>query len=140
MKEYRNFILLLLLFSLLFSAVLYFFIPALPEKFRYDEWWKVILFFMTATSAFHFGLLRSTQKRAASITIYYMASTTAKLLLYVGIMIVYSLLHKEKAAAFIATFFIAYFFYTIFEVGVLYKKFSVPVKKDPPEMQLPRNS
>jgi len=131
MREYRNFIIWLVIFSLLLSVVFYFFIPSLPAKYRYDEWWKVIVFFVFTTAAFHYGLIKSTQKRANSVTVYYMASTTIKLLLYLGIMIGYSLLHKEKAAGFIAAFFMVYFFYTVFEVGILYRKFSVPASKDP---------
>ena len=132
MNEFLKFSSWLILFSLLLSGVMYFFIPSLPEKFRYDEWWKIMCFFIITTATFHFGLLRSTKKRAASITIYYMASTTLKLLLYAGIILGYALLHKERAAAFIVSFFLMYFLFTVFEVSILYKKFSTPAIKETP--------
>lgn len=131
MREFERFVLYLLTFSLLLCVVLFFFIPSLPDKFRFDEWWKIIVFFFIITSAFHYGLLKSTSKRPNAITIYYMATTTIKLLLYVGIIIGYSLMHKDKSAGFIVSFFIMYFFYTAFEVSILYKKFSTPGIKKP---------
>jgi len=131
MQEYSKFTLWLGIFSILVAAVLYFFIPSLPARFIYDGWWKILLFFTGVTAAFHYGLLISTKKRPASVTIYYMASTTIKLLLFAGIMVTYSMLNKDRAAGFIVAFFLMYFFYTVFEVSILYRKFSTPVKKDP---------
>lgn len=124
MRELERFVLFLLCFSLFVSVVLFFFIPALPNKLRFDEWWKIITFFFFTTIIFHYGLLKSTEKRPAAVTIYYLATTTIKLLLYIGIIIGYALLNREKAAGFVLTFFMLYFFYTVFEVGILYKKFS----------------
>jgi len=129
MREYVRFLVLLLVFSVIFASILYFFIPSLPPKFRYDDWWKIMAFFTLTTAAFHLGLLKSVQKRPAAVTIYYMAVTTIKLLLYAGIMIAYSMLNKAQAPAFIVSFFLMYFVFTVFEVGVLYKKFSTPVDK-----------
>ncbi len=124
MRDLFKFGFLLLIFSLFVYGVLYFFIPSLPWKYRYDNWWKLQLFFTGITFIFHFGLLMSAGRRPQSITLYYMAGTTLKLLLFAGIIIAYTMLHRESAKGFIIVFFIQYVFYTIFEVGVLYKKFS----------------
>lgn len=124
MRDLFKFGFLLLIFSLFVYGVFYFFSPALPVKFRYESWWKLQLFFTVITFIFHFGLLMSAGRRPQSITLYYMAGTTLKLLLFAGIIIAYTMLHRESAKGFIIAFFILYVFYTIFEVGVLYKKFS----------------
>lgn len=64
-----------------------------------------------------------------------MAGTTFKLLLFAGIIIAYTLKNQGSAKGFIVAFFLMYIFYTVFEVGVLYKKFSskTPVKTSPDE-------
>jgi hypothetical protein len=126
MHEFLKFLLRITVFSALLSIILFFLIPALPPKFQLNTWWIMICFFFLITSLFHFGLLRSIKKRPASITIYYMAGTTFKLLLYIAIMLIYGSLHKETAMVFVLTFFMLYFLYTIFEVALLYKKFSQP--------------
>lgn len=130
MREFLKFCLQLVLFSFLLSAAIYFFLPSVPVKFRYESWWKISVFFTIVTALFHFGLLKSTGRRPASVTMFYMGATTFRLLLYAGIMIGYSLTHKNGAMPFILHFFLMYFLYTIFEVGTLYKKFSSTGKKN----------
>lgn len=126
MHGFPKFLFLLAIVSVAFAIILFFFIPGLPEKFRFEEWWKILVFFILTTTVFHFGLIRSTVKKPASMAIYYLATSTFKLLLYLGVIIGYALLHKERAPAFISTFFLMYVVYTIFEVGILYKKFRTP--------------
>jgi hypothetical protein len=78
--------------------------------------WQIYLYFTILTILFHYGIVMSTRSRPQVFVRYYMAATTIKLLLNLGIIVVYSVLHRDMAVRFIITFMIMYFIFSIFEM------------------------
>ena len=119
-----RFISKLLLFSGFIALGYYFVNPALPEKFRFEMVWMLQLFMMLVTFLFHVGLMRAGAKSDAAFIRFFMGATGIKLFLFMVVLIGYALFNKATAVAFIANFFILYLLYTVFEVAMVYKKFS----------------
>ena len=85
--------------------------------------WTIFLYFVMLTLFFHFGLLRASAGRPQAFVRFYMASTTIKLLLHIGVILLYCLFHREDAVRFIITFLVMYILFTTFEVTVVWKQF-----------------
>lgn len=78
--------------------------------------WQILAYFSVLSFSFHYGLVKSSTGRPQNFIRYYMAATTFKLLIHLGVILVYSMTHKEKAIPFIISFMIAYALFTTFEV------------------------
>jgi len=86
--------------------------PALPSLF----------FFFIATSLLSFYyLLQSVGKRFIKFVNTFLLTIIIKLFLYVGVMIVYVLINRKDAVAFMLGFFVLYLFYSIFEAVCIIK-------------------
>ena len=88
--------------------------------------WAIYFYFVVVTVLFHFGLLRSSEGRPQVFVRYYIGTTTFKLMLHLGILVLYSLFNKPDAMRFIFTFMIFYFLFTVFEVMLVWRKFRTP--------------
>lgn len=88
--------------------------------------WAIYFYFVVVTVLFHFGLLRSSEGRPQIFVRYYIGTTTFKLMLHLGILVLYSLFNKPDAMRFIFTFMIFYFLFTAFEVMLVWRKFRTP--------------
>ncbi|HNQ12141.1 MAG TPA: hypothetical protein PKH65_08720 [Bacteroidia bacterium] len=117
MKSYLIKWTLFTLFCLLFFIPVQNFLPA--ELQMKNAWW-VALLFAFITLAFHYGLMKARQRSGSYFVKFYMGVSALKLMLLLLIIIVYSLLNRANAASFIAHFFSAYMFYTVFEVWQSY--------------------
>jgi hypothetical protein len=82
--------------------------------------WMIYIYFIVITILFHFGIVKTTQSRPQVFIRYYMGATTIKLLLHLGIIVFYSMMHKESASRFIITFMIMYLLFTVFEVAAVW--------------------
>jgi uncharacterized membrane protein YkgB len=89
-----------------------FFSPALPF---------LILFFMGMTIFVYTMLVKTFETRFARFVSFFMIATAGKLLICITVVIIYVLLNKQDALPFLASFFILYILYTIFEVTALLK-------------------
>lgn len=85
--------------------------------------WTLLFYFLFVTLIFHFGLVHASKGRPQAFVRYYMASTTFKLLLHMGIILIYALFNKTDAVRFISSFLIFYIIFTAFEVAVAWKQF-----------------
>ena len=83
--------------------------------------WMIFIYFCVLSVAFHYGLVKSTESRPQVFVRYYMATTTIKLFLNLGILVIYSVLNKNSAIPFIISFMIFYFLFTVFEVAFTWK-------------------
>ena len=83
--------------------------------------WLIYFYFSILTFLFHYGIVRTTQLRPQVFVRYYMGATTFKLLLHLGIIIIYSIFHREMAVHFIITFMIMYLLFTAFEVMAVWR-------------------
>ncbi|MBK6446727.1 MAG: hypothetical protein IPG90_16135 [Bacteroidetes bacterium] len=88
--------------------------------------WAIYFYFVILTVLFHVGLLRSAKGRPQVFVRYYIGTTTLKLMLHLGILVLYVLFNKPDAMHFIVTFMIFYFLFTTFEVVLVWKKFRTP--------------
>lgn len=109
-----------LLFSVIIAGIIVFINQNTVSQIQKLRW-MLYAYFSIITLLFHFGITKATQSRPQVFVRYYMGSTTLKLLLNLGIIVVYAMLHKDLAVNFIITFMIFYFLYTIFEVIFVWK-------------------
>jgi hypothetical protein len=123
MKQ-ANFFTGIIIFSILLYAGIFFLQPVLPAKAAFGNFIFIQLFILAVTMGFHLGLIRSGEKSNSGFVRFFMGATSAKLLLYMMVMVGYALFNKETAFGFILHFFIFYLLYTIFEVAMVYRKFS----------------
>lgn len=86
--------------------------PALPFLFP---------FFIASSLISYSFLLKSMKKKFIRFVNAFLLTTTIKLFLYISVMIVYVLMHRNDAFMFILSFFILYLFYTVFEVTFILK-------------------
>ena len=93
-------------------------------KFNSEEYkisWMIYIYFSILTFLFHYGIVRTTRLRPQVFVRYYMGATTLKLVLHLGIIIIYSIFHREMAVHFIITFMIMYLLFTVFEVMAVWR-------------------
>lgn len=84
--------------------------------------WQILAYFSVISFGFHYGLVRSSVGRPQNFIRYYMAATTLKLFVHLGVILVYALTHKSKAIPFIISFMVAYAVFTAFEVVMAMKQ------------------
>lgn len=93
--------------------------PALPY----------ILVFHTAASLLSYLFIQKKTKNSEQRFInVYLANTTIKLIVYLGVLFSYALIYLHDAVNFIISFFILYVIFTIFEVYHLAKKRKEPIR------------
>ena len=122
-NEYSAFLTRLLLYTLIIWAAYMLVRQSIPERFYFENVLFLVVFFFLTTALFHYGLLSSAKSSSRNLITYYMLSTALKLLLYVGIIVGYTLLMPGKTVPFISNFFVLYVFYTVFEVAKVYRYF-----------------
>jgi len=97
------------------------FSPALPFLF---------FFFMAASLLSYYFMLKSLNSKFSKFVNTFLLITIVKLLLYVSVLIIYVLINRLDAVAFMLNFFILYLCYTIFEVVYILRYTGNP-SKDP---------
>jgi len=113
---YSAFLVRLTLLAILTWAAYMLFRGEIPEQFAYRHTEFLLLFFYAVTAVFHFGLLRSEQRGNRNIIHYYMLSTVLKLLLFIAIIMGYSMAYRQENIPFVLHFFGCYVVFTVFEV------------------------
>ena len=121
LKKFFQFLIYLLLFSLILFVAWELLHVYLPENLQYSGIKNILLFYTFLTAAFHFGALRSNNKSNAGFMRFYVAATTFKLLILMGIMVAYAIINPVIAIPFVVYFFAAYLLYTAFETTIIYK-------------------
>ncbi len=122
MKEtFQKFIKNLVIFTLIIAAIQYLVSMQIDPKWISSSWPFVILFFLAFTILMHRYLLKSTEGNPKKFVFAFLMITTVKILLYLGVILVYVLLNRVDAVAFIIIFFVNYFLFTGFELSVIMK-------------------
>ncbi len=89
---------------------------SIPDKYLSPAIPGIIIFFLLLTiSVFYFQIKVSLQKTSKMVN-FFMIATALRLLLFLVVVISYSLLNKGDAANFIISFFIIYLAFSVFEV------------------------
>lgn len=87
--------------------------PALPY---------LLMFFTAATLLSFYFLDRKSKVSASGFVTAFMANSAIRLLLYLGVIVIYALTHRADSVNFIISFFILYLIFTAFEVSFFLKK------------------
>ncbi|MFM2135904.1 MAG: hypothetical protein RL021_1304 [Bacteroidota bacterium] len=114
--------LLLSVFTFLVAAVFTSFAGFFPAFF--DVTYRSALggYFFSLSFLFHLGLVRSTAGRPAAFIRFYMAATTFKLFIHLGILVFFALFNKEQLVPFALSFLLHYLFFTAFEVFTAFRQ------------------
>lgn len=95
------------------TTILYF---LLPPNWISPSVPYLFVFFFACTMISFVILNRALKNRFGRFVSVFMLTTAGKLFLFIGVMIVYSLLNKHDAVPFLLDFFILYLIFTVFEV------------------------
>jgi len=114
--KYIDFLKKLLIFTVILAVAGYFLTYVLPENFISPTLPILFVFFFCATGIVHYILLRISFKRPNRFINYFMLLTFGKLLFYLTIILIYALVKRDDAVAFILSFAALYLFFTAFEV------------------------
>jgi hypothetical protein len=114
--KYIDFLKKLLIYSLILGTIMAVAAYYLPARFISPALPFLFIFFFSVTLIVHLILLNVTQKKSGGFVNLFMLLTFGKLLFFLTIILVYSLLNRSDAVRFIISFFILYIFYTAFEV------------------------
>jgi len=114
--KYINFLKRLTIYTVILAILGYFLNHYLPEKFISPTLPALFVFFFSTTGIVHYILLRISIKKPNRFVNYFMLLTFGKLLFYLSIILVYALVKREDAVAFLLTFAAMYLFYTAFEI------------------------
>jgi hypothetical protein len=114
--KYIDFLKKLLIYSLILGTIMALAAYYLPARFISPALPFLFIFFFSVTLIVHLILLNVTQKKSGGFVNLFMLLTFGKLLFFLTIILVYSLLNRSDAVRFIISFFILYIFYTAFEV------------------------
>ncbi|MCF8303835.1 MAG: hypothetical protein K9I94_11215 [Bacteroidales bacterium] len=115
-KEVVTFIIRLAIFTIVLALVAFTVIYFIPEQYVSPTIPFQFLFFAAATLLFHLFLVKAKSKKNSQFSRNFMLVTFMKLMLYLLVIVGYSLINQNDAVAFIISFFILYLFYTAFEV------------------------
>jgi hypothetical protein len=85
--------------------------------------WGMIGYFAILTLAFHAGLTAASKGKPQVFIRYYMGATSFKLFIHLGVILVFAFTNKALAVPFIVSFLIYYFFFTVFDVGMSWRRF-----------------
>lgn len=125
-QEFKVFLNRIVIFTIIVAVLEFILSTQMPTPYVSNSWPVIILFFFAFTVLMHRYLLRSTEGRPQKFIFSFMMITTIKILLYLGIILVYVLLNRPDAVAFIAAFFLNYFLFTGFEISSVVKFLNHP--------------
>lgn len=118
---FKGFLYKIIVFTLIVSAVEFGLYTLIPDQFITAMWPYIIIFFFGFTLFMHHNLLKATQGKPQKFIFTFMMFTTIKILLYLALILVYVLLNRTDAVAFIIAFFVNYFLFTLFEILAVLK-------------------
>ena len=119
-SNYLNYLKHALLFTIILAAagyIVYYFLP----EFYTPVFPFLLLFFLSVSLIVHYLLIKAIQKRPAKFINQFMLTTFLKLLFYIIVLVIYSLINRDDAVIFIVTYFLLYLFFTVFEMVSILK-------------------
>ncbi len=98
----------------------------LPDRFSSKAFWSIVPFFYTVVLLSRVLLKKLSSNNKKKFSIFYVRINVFRFFIYFAVMIIYAFSFPDDAIAFIITFFVFYFIYTIFEISSLYKEMKSP--------------
>ena len=115
-----NFVKRLTVFSIITVIASFIIIRYIPSKFVTPMLPYIMLFFFFISILSYYIMIKSSEQRFARFVSTFMLATFLKLMLYLGILLIYIfLINRGDAVGFIGAFFIYYLMFTIFETVYL---------------------
>ncbi len=111
----KKYIIRLLIFTVILSLIVFGLFSSVLEQFYLPIIPYLIAFFAFISILIHYLLLKASNFRIAKFSTFFMGSTSVKLFLYIIFLVIYVLVDKSNAVAFLLIFFALYFLFTIFE-------------------------
>lgn len=90
------------------------------DQWVYSQRYLIQGFMMLITALIMLGLLKTASRSGGAFIRFAMGASAIKLFLFISIMVIFGMLDRSNAVAFILNFFVLYLFYTVFEVGMIY--------------------
>jgi hypothetical protein len=118
----KQFLIKLLIFSLLISIIDFSWGTFLGYKFPIPQLWFIFIFFVVTTAVFHIITINASKGKPQGFVRAYMGITLLKMGLCVGVIIAYRFIDKPTIIPFALAFLAHYFLFTIFEVPSLLKE------------------
>lgn len=125
-QSFNSFLKKIVIFTIIIAVLEYILSTQIPAHFVSNSWPVIILFFLAFTIIMHRYLLKSTEGRPQKFIFSFMMMTTIKILLYLGVILIYVLINRADASAFIGAFFLNYFLFTGFEISSVVKFLDKP--------------
>lgn len=94
----------------------------LPSNLISDAFWGFIPFFFLVNFLSRWLIQKISGEDNKKFSMAYVQMTVYRFLLYIIVLLLYAFNFEADAKAFIITFFVFYFAYTLFEVSILYRK------------------
>ncbi len=107
------------IFSLLLAVVILILYFLLPRNFFTPALPVLFFFFLLMTLAGYLVLVRATRQKFIRFLNYYLLSVIIKLVIFIGVLVLYLMFNKKDAVPFGLWFFILYVLFTLFEVSSL---------------------
>lgn len=120
-QAFNIFLKKIVIFAAVIFAIQMIMTTVIPEQFISEAWILIIAFFLAFNIVMHRYLLKSTEGNPKKFIFSFMMFTTIKILLYLGVILVYVLLNRPDAVVFIMAFFVNYFLFTAFEISQVLK-------------------
>lgn len=108
-------------FSGMLFLVYALFAVVMPEKYTSKAFWAFVPFFYLVALVSRIILTRLTAGNPKRFSVKYVRISTLRLLFYISVLLLYAFRFPGDAPAFIITFFVFYFAFSMFEIIFLYR-------------------
>jgi cobalamin biosynthesis protein CobD/CbiB len=123
MQAIAKYLLRYSIFLLLIASALFYWNNSQPAEKIHPLSWIIFGAFAIAYFLNHIYLLNAENKKAEVFIRRFMGTTVLRLFVFIIIIMAYALTHKTLARLFIWHILVFYFFFTVFEVALLYNHF-----------------
>lgn len=120
-KEFKVFFGKILLLTIALAVISLVAFNFVPDAYKSQTWPFVLLFFVLTNSILYFFYLRIHSRKVSSFANFFMLTTSAKLIFYLIVIVVYLYFNRDEAVPFLLSFFLYYIVYTVFEVKSIMK-------------------
>ncbi len=117
--------------SLLLFAVYGVFALLMPGKYVPAWSWTIVPYFYLVVLLSKYLLYWLTGKKMNGLGVQFVSVNIVRFAIYVATLLTYAFVFPDDAVSFIVTFFVFYFFYTIYEVVFLYRELRTNRKNKP---------
>lgn len=115
--RFQAFLRKLLLFTAITGLIGFLILAAVPEEYRSPAFPFILLFFFGVSFLVSHLMARSKGEKLSKFTNRFMLVTFTRLILYIGVILIYVfLVNRADAVPFVITFFLYYLAFTTFEV------------------------